>query len=745
MTRSNLLLPEAPLDRIRYGATVAAIASMLLQLPQIVDPHEPDIWDAFSGIAILAFCVMFVSTYMRRRPSRFDLWLEAPLLVVAASGLEDPLGTVGLVLVVLAVQSLYGSPAGWAARIVVGFLSLPLAVALTPVATGRQLHWQNSAVLSVFPQLILVCVVMRAVYAAMLSRDRSAARDAVLARFGNLMLSTTRIDQVYEYGIRAAYELVALSPGVVALFARIHAGQLQVFAVAGMPKTIIGTSIPHAALHEPAQHLRSIMPGIQHWTIDDIGNDRYRFLGSRRPVGADIVDSFRTMAHQVLLAEGSRRSADALQHQAHHDPLTQLPNRSLFFHRLTEAVELQPPGTVALLNIDLDDFKQVNDTYGHAAGDELLIEIALRLVNSCGLGSSPARFGGDEFAILLTGLPHADAAQAAAAEICRRLMVPVELAAGTVSVGASIGVALSRHDLTAGDLTRCADIAMYSAKAQGKNRVEVFSVAEHGDVARHRTLEQHVGYAVDRGEVILQFQPSVSLTNFSCLGIEATASWEHPTLGVLSQHELLTLAQRTRALTETGTHVIRTACSQFAALRAGPGIRLEINITAHQLLEPTFSEIMRLAAIDAGLKLSRITLVIPETEQIRDPKALAQLHHLADAGVMLSIDKFGTGTVPLTAMESFPLYQARSDRSLLEGSGNKLAMVISVAQLLGANTVVTGVTTPKHLATARRSNANAIQGDLLAAPMRAAEMAAWLLNSNALQDTATPGIANFSE
>ncbi|WP_157408379.1 bifunctional diguanylate cyclase/phosphodiesterase [Actinoplanes sp. N902-109] len=699
--------------------------SLLLQSAHVVFAGPSTGWRAASVAALLILCAMLVLSYRRRRLELATVLLEAPLLVLASAGVVDPLATVGLVLVVLAVQSLYGTQRGWLTRIGVGLASLPVAVALTPVSTGQLLHWQTSAVLGILPQLVLVCVVMRAVYGAMINQQRASARDAVLARIGNQMLGATDTDQVHALGAQAADELVALSPGVVTLFVRGHDDRLQIFGVAGLPTALIGTVLPGDVLTRPRHYLDRLAPHIRHWDVEDLTAGRYRLLGGVRELDADVVDAFRTMAHQVLLAESSRQSADELRHQAYHDALTQLPNRALFFGRLADAVDRLPPGSAALLNIDLDDFKIVNDTHGHAAGDEVLVAVAAILREAAGPDGVAARFGGDEFAVLLTGLGDAVAAEAVAAEICRRVMAPFQLSAATARIGASIGVAVTRPGLTAGDLTRCADIAMYSAKAQGKNRVEVFDPARHGDIARHRTLEQHLHHAAARDEIELRLQPYVSVATGECAGVEAVARWLHPTIGAVSHADLLDLADRTGQLAAVGVHLLREACSQFAAA-AVPGLRLSIAVTGRFLAADAAVEDVLTAAAAAGLPADRLMLVVPENDQLNDPTVLRHLHRLVAAGATVSVDGFGTGALPLAALESFPLHQVAAGPALLQGGGKKLAMVNSVARLLEAQTLVRAVDTPDRFDLARRGGADVVQGAAIAPPMTAGQLRAWL-------------------
>ena len=258
---------------------------------------------------------------------------------------------------------------------------------------------------------------------------------------------------------------------------------------------------------------------------------------------------------------------------------------------------------LALLIIDLDDFKQVNDVYAHAAGDELLVQVSRRLVEVAGGRGVPARFGGDEFALLLSGLGEAGEADELAERLRVPMLEPFRLARATVSVGASVGVAAATPALTAGDLVRCADIAIYAAKGKGRNRVERFDSAHRGDIARLPLLEEHLAEAVDRDEIVLHYQPQIDLRSGTCAGVEALVRCNHPTMGALGPGTFIPLAERTG----------ETACSATTS-RAPlpPGRGLELAVAGQRAAcgrqrrraatgRPRFAEVVRAALRDGGL------------------------------------------------------------------------------------------------------------------------------------------------
>jgi diguanylate cyclase (GGDEF)-like protein len=469
--------------------------------------------------------------------------------------------------------------------------------------------------------------------------------------------------------------------------------------------------------------------------------DRFMLVGGTHRVADEVFDAFRTLATQWSLAEANCGAHMELAHRAHHDQLTALPNRTLFFQRLAAAVDAGQGdhGSVTLMIVDLDDFKQVNDVYGHAVGDDLLRQVAARLTEVAGELGAAARFGGDEFALLLSGLRDPAEADRVADRLRERLLEPFRLTKVTVSVGASIGLAGATPSLTAGDLMRCADIAMYSAKARGKNRVERFTEASHGDIAHLRLLEDHLVHAVERGEIVLHYQPQIHLLTGHCVGVEALARWRHPTLGLLAPDRFIPLAEQTGQTVGLGVHVLRTACRQMAAwaeLPQAAGLTIAVNVAARQLVDPRFVDGVRGALRDSGLPAHRLTIELTESEQLDKDLAMAQLRAVAELGVRIAIDDFGTGYASLASLRSFPVHQLKIDRSFLaqddaDRADGMFRLVISVGQILELETVAEGVETPHQAAVLRHAGVPLAQGYLFARPMRAEDFPGWLAGGKA--------------
>jgi diguanylate cyclase (GGDEF)-like protein len=468
------LAPTTNLGRTRLAGLVLGCLMVAPQFGQTGNTMNSALWNRMGSVAIVLLLAILVLTYVRAKVSWAQALIVPALVLVAASSLADPLSGIPIAVGSTMALSLYGPVGVWIVRTLGVTATIPAAVALTPLSMGRVLVWHEATVLGILPATLLMSAMIRGIYVALLDQERSSARDAVVARTGTAILAATGLDQVDRLGYQAAVEIIALHPGVGWLVIRGRPDGLTVLNVTGLPRELRGRVVQDAVLTEPAL-LTELIPGYRHWRIDSYPDDVHVVICGVKRVPDVLFDAVRTLSNQVVLGERMIESHAALDHQANHDHLTQLTTRARFFQHLCAAVAEQPAGTVALLNIDLDDFKQVNDTYGHGAGDALLVEVATRMRELGVPGALPARFGGDEFAMLLTGLTRPDDAIVIAARLCDELIRPARVAGTTVTVGASIGVAVAEPGCSAADLTRCADIAMYSAKAQGKNRVERFA------------------------------------------------------------------------------------------------------------------------------------------------------------------------------------------------------------------------------------------------------------------------------
>jgi diguanylate cyclase (GGDEF)-like protein len=485
VTNWRFRLPDGNLSRVRLAALVYAGVSSFSQLGQLGNPLRSAAYLPFAVLCIVLCFGILANAYRRAAVSWWTAVPVPALVALGAAGLKDPVAAIGLALAALIVLALYGSTRLYCVRVVGAMISLPAAVAVSPMSAGREIYWNSPTVIALMPQIILMGVLTRGIYLSLLRQERASARESVLARAGHAMLGVTDVARVRETGQHAAAELVALNPGIAMLVLSARSGRLRMVSVAGGPADLDGRALGNPAVPDPAE-LTLLLPDFHDWHIDSLGTDpatadRFIAVGAHRRVPPDVLDAFRTLSHQVMLAESNCQAVAELDHHAHHDHLTELPTRAKFLRALDHALTDDAAGVVALLNVDLDDFKQVNDGYGHASGDELLVTVAGRLTRACAGRGMAARFGGDEFAVLLTGLTGADEADHLAERLIADLAAPIPLTTATVTVGASIGIAVAEPGVTVAELSRRADVAMYSAKTAGKNCIESFRPGQSAD------------------------------------------------------------------------------------------------------------------------------------------------------------------------------------------------------------------------------------------------------------------------
>jgi diguanylate cyclase (GGDEF)-like protein len=479
--RRRLPLPDGSLNRTRLAAVAVAGVAVLSEFGQLGNTMRSPQYGRLAAYAIVLILVVLVGVYRRGRAGWWSVVALPVLAVAGGAGLWDPLGTTALAMAPVIAVSLYGSTWLWVARVLGALVTVPAAVAVSPLSGNRMMSWHSPVVLTILPQVLMMAVLTRGIYLSLLRQERAAAREKLLSQAGRAMLGVTDVDRIHDVASEAADALATLCPGVAHLVLLRRPDGLEVVGVAGIPPEWLGRTVDERLLTDPGV-LTALLPEFREWQVETLGSDpatavQFTAIGSRRRVPADAVDAFRNLSNQVVLAQDGCRSHAELDHRAHHDHLTRLPTRAKFQQAVGDAVAAGEPGVVALLNVDLDDFKQVNDGHGHAAGDELLVRMADRMADVAAGRGLAARFGGDEFAVLLTGLDDPAEAERIAELLCARLTAPVPLAAATVTVGASIGVAVAEPGVTVAELTRRADAAMYAAKAAGRNRVEAYPPA----------------------------------------------------------------------------------------------------------------------------------------------------------------------------------------------------------------------------------------------------------------------------
>ncbi|MGE0140171.1 MAG: putative bifunctional diguanylate cyclase/phosphodiesterase [Ilumatobacteraceae bacterium] len=433
------------------------------------------------------------------------------------------------------------------------------------------------------------------------------------------------------------------------------------------------------------------------------------------------------IAHVQDITE-QRRAAEQLRWAATHDELTRLPNRSHFTAELTELLASSPLGTIAVMFIDLDNFKVINDSLGHATGDQLLKGMTQRLRAVLRDHDMLSRFGGDEFIVILNHFS-ADGSPAAMAERLRaEIARPLTVDGVELFVTGSIGIAVAdRADVTASDLLRDADAAMYRAKARGRDCVEIFAKGVHDAsvIALRTTNELRRG--IERDEIVPYYQPIVDLHSGVLTGFEVLARWRHPDRGLLVPDQFLPMAEETGLIADVGAAILRASLVQLGLWRerveSFADLSIAVNVSSRQLLGGAFAEVVADSLGEAGVPAGLLWLEITETALMTDVKAASiALRELRSIGLHLSVDDFGTGYSSLTYLKRFPVEAIKIDRTFVNGLGidnedsTIVEAVINLGHSLGLAVVAEGVETPLQLSRLRELRCDRGQGYLFGRP-----------------------------
>jgi diguanylate cyclase (GGDEF)-like protein len=415
-----------------------------------------------------------------------------------------------------------------------------------------------------------------------------------------------------------------------------------------------------------------------------------------------------------------------LAHRALHDALTDLPNRALMVDRAEQllARARREQASVAALYVDLDGFKNVNDTYGHAAGDELLKAVAERLKLTIRQGDTAARLGGDEFVILVESAWLDAGPELVAERLLQVLREPYEVAGRQLRVTSSIGMATGLR-ASAEELLQDADIALYEAKSAGRNRYVIFREQMHTVAQDRLMLEMDLAEALEREQLFLLYQPIFDLGTGAIAGVEALIRWQHPSRGELAPAEFIPLAERSGLIVSIGRWVLKEACRQAASWNeGGHELTVAVNVAARQLDGDELLDDVERALAESHLSPELLTLEITETALMRDSAASAErLHTLKQLGVRIAIDDFGTGYSSLAYLQQFPADLLKIDRSFIQAIGqsqDSAALIRTLVQLstsLKLATVAEGIEEPDQLALVRREHCDYGQGFLFSRPI----------------------------
>jgi len=449
------------------------------------------------------------------------------------------------------------------------------------------------------------------------------------------------------------------------------------------------------------------------WIYDDISAERSEREGLERMV---------TERTSEL-----REARERAQHLADHDPLTGLPNRRLLEDRLTQALALSQRNRkqTAVMFVDLDRFKAINDSLGHVVGDQVLKEVAQRLVRQLRVGDTVCRVGGDEFVVVLPESKRSTDAANVAAKIMETLSQPVQAADRELIVTPSIGIAVFPEDgRDASMLIRNADAAMYHAKESGRANYQFFTEQMNQAASRRLALEGDLRLAVQRGEIVVQYQPIVRLGDGATVAHEALVRWQHPVRGRVAPSEFLSAAEDTGLIVPIGEWVLREACRWGCFIGTDHGVQVAVNLSARQFNDPGLIELVRRVLADTGLPAGLLALEVSEATVMAQPDVTAStMRKLKEIGVAIAIDDLGSGTASLVALARLPADSLKVDRALVAdaqsdpGAASLAAGIIALGHALGRTVVAEGVETEAQRALLAAAGCDRAQGFLLGAPV----------------------------
>ncbi|WP_433556576.1 putative bifunctional diguanylate cyclase/phosphodiesterase [Pseudonocardia xinjiangensis] len=744
--------PQDLVAQTRWLFTLMVLALILLSLPGMIGTRGLLAW----LLVIAAFAGLFVVWSYRYLSGRAPLLLgvvEAALVLVAAVAGPAPATVFTFLFGSLWLHALYGSTRG--VLLHTSFLAAAILASLEVwhLLPGREGVLPSGAitnVVSVVPVMFVTAGVARYLVLSLFAREQSQKRDAALVRLGSRLIGVTERRKIQETGTECARAICEATPDMQLLIVILRGSRAAVVGHAGsseqspctVPISVLPANLDLGVQplpdSEPLKELTGVGGTWIGVPLPETGG--WILLGAEPQVPTEAVVAVRSMVNQVALA---LRNSDAhfdLSTLASQDPLTGLANRAAFNAALATGIA-DPERRLALLFLDLDDFKIVNDGLGHSAGDELLCSVATRMRAGVRSDDLCARIGGDEFAVLLRDRD--DEAAAVGQRLVELIAEPVSIKGRLAQVGASVGLAFACGGHSTGEqLVQRADIAMYAAKAKGKNRVQMYDPSLLQDDGRLQ-FEAELAAAAGAGELVLHFQPIVSVREDWCVAVESLVRWQHPTRGLLQPSEFIPTAERTGAIVAIGAQVLRRACSDAVSWSGPSGpLAVHVNVSAAQLIDPDFVATVRSCVTDFAMPPDRLVLEITESMVLDSPAIRTALAALAALGVTIAIDDFGTGYSALSTLRTLPLDIVKIDKSFLSTGPSRAAdqavveAIVQMAGRLKLKVVAEGVERIEQLQFLRSAGADATQGYLHLRPTPAPEFGSWLEQTNATRQEA---------
>ncbi|MCW2676400.1 MAG: putative Diguanylate kinase [Modestobacter sp.] len=738
----RLRRPDDLVERTRWLFFVCVLVALVLT--DLGAVPQAGVWSLTLLVGSSAALVgSWVHRYLAQR--------AAPLLDVSdvlatalfALACPQPAVAYGMTFSALWFRAVYGRTRAVGAYATGMSLAMVSSLLWWDVVPGHATSTPADPVLGALPVMLLNAVVARHLARGLFEREQAQARDAALAAVGSQLLGVTDRDLIQRWAWQAADAICRATPGL----------RVAVFNADGEDVEVVGHA--GAFLHPPPALPRDLLPldgvageprpfpapaaltaaaGHAAWMSIPVPDrpGRVMLVGAASAVPHEGLVAIRSLVNQVALAMGLSDAHRDLQQRAHTDALTGLANRAVFSTALADSLRCDDSAWVLFL--DLDDFKLVNDALGHVAGDRLLGQLGARLTGVLRRQDLCARLGGDEFAILLREADEDDA-RALGRRVVEVLSTPVQLAEGTARIGASVGATAVRRGASETEIVQQADLAMYAAKSAGKNRVQVFhpGLLRSDETAR---LAVELRAAADNGELLLSYQPIVSVADGRCAAVEALVRWAHPTRGLLAPDSFLDVAEQTGAIVPIGEYSLRQACAdgqRWAEL--GHPVPVHVNASATQLAHPRFVEVVRGCLAREGMDPQLLVVEITESTVLDSPAVQATIDELVRLGVGLALDDFGTGYSSLTTLRSLPIDTVKIDKSFIAGSASEPAdqavveAIVQMAGRLGLHTVAEGVETHAQQRYLEDVGIDAVQGYLHLAPVPAGEFTAWLCGS----------------
>jgi diguanylate cyclase (GGDEF)-like protein len=703
------------------------------------DQTTPEIRRAARIVGLREFNTPSLEAVERRR---LQLWLVMALLLMCLAG----------VAILTSMWAIQDTRPGWLSPLVMRVAIFGLTAGFCVYAFEKELHLRR---------LTFLLADERVLTAALTNRLRETS---ALLEAGKAVNSALELQHVLDVILNSALELLEGETGSIMLLEGRH--RLRVVATKGNEvargqEVAMGSGVAGYVAEEMEPLLitgeadrstfRNLIPRAQRvesgMSIPLVNRDEVlgvinlNAAAGRQFTEYDLraVSLFAEQAAAAIanarLFEMERAHTAELSYRAFHDPLTRLANRALFVERVEEALaeDADTPRRLAILFLDLDNFKMVNDSLGHAAGDRLLVAAAGRIDGSLGHADIAARFGGDEFAVLLRDAADDFATTSAAQRILSALQSPFSIGGHEVFISASIGIAMPDDDTPGVDeLLRNADVAMYKAKDSGKGRYTVFAQEMHEAAVERMQLEADLQRAIKHDEFVVHYQPIVELSSGRVTGMEALVRWEHPSKGLLSPADFIPLAEETGLVLAIGRWVLYEACRQAMQwAREHPDrvpLAMSVNLSARQLQLNTVIDDVAGALDDSGLDPERLTLELTETVLMQDTgDVVPRLRALKELGVQLAIDDFGTGYSSLSYLHKFPIDVLKIDKSftgnLRRGTGEGVLThaIIRLARTLHLRTIAEGIERPDQVGRLQAMGCHSGQGFYFAKPLAADE------------------------